>query len=104
MANSVTIESTKENAKYISGTWNHLFADDKCERSTRILLDASTQKLLRLDVQHNLAISDSYRQAFPDELADVEDSLLNANGDLFDTPNDYGLELIYTLPEWVTGG
>lgn len=104
MVNTSTSQPTQQQSCYISGIWSHLFKDDQGERTTRILIDATSQKLIRMDIQANRAINDSFRQASRDEMADVEDSLVNANSELFDMPDDYGLELTNALPEWVTGG
>lgn len=104
MTNAANLESSQAQGSYITGAWSHLFAGDQGERSTRIVVDSSTHRLMRMDIQANRAIMDSYRQATREEEADVEDSLVNANGDLFDTPDAYGLEYTDVLPAWVTGG
>lgn len=87
-------------ANLIVGTWSHLFEDG--ERLTRIALDTGTYKLIHLEVQVNRAINDHYRAATAIEFADVEDSLVNANGDLFDEPEDFGLDAASELPEWAS--
>lgn len=91
-------------ASYITGEWSHLFPCDKGERRTRIVVNATEQKLIQLQVQVNRAILDSFRPATPDELADVEDSLINANGELFDNPADYGLSTTTEIPAWASSG
>ncbi|MDU8350639.1 hypothetical protein RYA05_01900 [Pseudomonas syringae pv. actinidiae] len=87
-------------AQFITGQWAHIFEGERHDRNTRIVLDAHSQKLVSAHVQRNMAINDSYTPASRDEIADIEDSLVNANGELFDNPNDYGLEYANTLPVW----
>ena len=98
MLNAQTTPPAQIPVNLIVGTWSHLFKDG--ERLTRIVLDAGTYKLIHLDVQVNRAINNHYRAATANELADVEDSLVNANGDLFDNPAGFGLEAAYELPAW----
>lgn len=87
-------------AKFITGRWAHIFDGESHDRNTLILLDTQTQKLIEAKVQRNMAVNDSYTQATPDEIADIEDSLVNANGELFENPKDYGLEHTDNLPIW----
>ncbi|KQW19738.1 MULTISPECIES: hypothetical protein [Pseudomonas] len=101
---SILPASTHTPPHYIVGSWGHLFAGEKSERMTRIVLDAHSQKLIHLSVLANRAVEDSYREGSRAEAADVEDSLLNANGELFDNPTDYGLASVSELPAWLTGG
>lgn len=86
--------------KYIVGGWGHLFEGDKSERITMVVLDAATETLVAALVQRNRAIEDSFTPASRDEHADLEDSLINANGELFDNPADFGLEVVTELPDW----
>ena len=90
--------------KYITGTWPHLFADEKSERAVRVVLDAGSRKLLHLQVQASRALSGSYRMPSEGEFASVEYSLLNANAEVFEDPEMYGLEASEDLPGWVNGG
>lgn len=101
---SITPAGTAATPLYIVGGWGHLFVDEKSERMTRIVLDAHSQKLIHMSVQANRAVEDSYREGSAAEFADVEDSLLNANGELFDNPVDHGLAYACELPHWLTGG
>lgn len=85
--------------KLITGSWGHLFASDKSERMTCIVLDVESQKLVAAQVQRDRA-TDSFTTASRDEMADLQDSLVNANGELFDNPAGYGLSLCDSLPSW----
>jgi hypothetical protein len=86
--------------KYITGYWGHIFDGERSERMTRVVLDATTQKLLVLHVQRNRAVIDSYELSTRSELLDVEDSMINANSELFDDPNAFDLEVTASLPAW----
>lgn len=100
MADSTSTQTPHQTTRYICGEWSHIFGGGQGETGTRILLEADTQKLIRLDVQASRAIYDSYRAGSDDELADVQDTLVNANAELFDNPADFGLTLTDTLPAW----
>lgn len=85
---------------YITGNWTHIFEGDKGDRATRIVIDAEARKLLKLEVLANRAHLNSYRPATRIEFEDVEDSLLNANPELFDDPAGFGLEATAEMPAW----
>ena len=88
--------------QYITGNWGHIFEGERSERMTRVVLDATTRKVLVLQVQRNRAVADSYGLSSRTELLDVEDSMVNANPELFDDPNAFGLEATGSLPDWAT--
>lgn len=90
--------------KYIVGYWGHLFESDKDERMTRLVIDAQSHKVLRADIQANRAIGDNFREAELAELESLQQSLTGANPEVFDTPDDFGLERADDLPYWVTCG
>lgn len=86
--------------QYITGNWNHIFEGERSERMTRVVLDAATQKVLVLQVQRNRAMTDSYGLSTRNELLDVEDSMVNANPELFDDPSAFGLVVTDSMPDW----
>lgn len=88
--------------QYITGNWGHIFEGERSERMTRVVLDATTRKVLVLQVQRNRAAADSYGLSSRTELLDVEDSMVNANPELFDEPSAFGLEATGSLPDWAT--
>ncbi len=88
--------------QYITGNWGHIFEGERSERMTRVVLDATTRKVLVLQVQRNRAAADSYELSSRTELLDVEDSMVNANPELFDEPSAFGLEATGSLPDWAT--
>ncbi|WP_455233583.1 hypothetical protein [Geopseudomonas aromaticivorans] len=97
----MTSTNSSLQGKYIAGDWGHLFPEDNSERGTRIVIDIESRKVLAVMVQRNRSLEDDYTQAWPEEFASVEDSLLNANAEVFDDPEDFGLEVVDELPEWV---
>ncbi|WP_427121532.1 hypothetical protein [Pseudomonas aeruginosa] len=88
--------------QYITGNWSHIFEGERSERMTRVVLDATTRKVLVLQVQRNRAVTDSYGLSTRTELLDVEDSMVNANQDLFDDPGAFDLELTDSMPDWAS--
>lgn len=89
---------------YIVGYWGHLFENDKDERMTRLVINAHSRKVLRADIQANRAIADSFRETDLGELGSLQNSLTSANPEVFDTPEDFGMERTADLPGWVTSG
>lgn len=85
---------------YLSGDWGHIFEGEDHERSTRIVVDADARKLVFAQVQRIKSMESSYSEAIRCEMQDLEDSLLNANDDIFETPGDYGLVRTVGLPGW----
>lgn len=85
--------------QFITGNWGHIFEGEKSERMTRIVVDTCSQLLVAAQVQRN-GPTDSFTQAFREEMKDLQDSLVNANGEIFDRPGDYGLTLCEELPSW----
>lgn len=88
--------------QYITGNWGHIFEGERSERMTRVLLDSTSRKVLVLQVQRNRAVIDSYGLSTRSELLDVEDSMVNANPELFDEPSAFGMEVTGSLPDWAT--
>lgn len=87
-------------ARFITGEWAHIFEGERSDRQTRILINAETHTLLEAKVQRNRSILDSFTPATRHEMADIQDSLVNSNSELFDNPVDYGLEYANDPPAW----
>jgi hypothetical protein len=87
-------------SKFISGNWGHIFEADEHERMTRIVIDADSQKLVFAQVQRIRSMDSTYSEASRHEMADLEDSLLDANADLFNDPVGFGLTTTDEIPEW----
>ncbi|WP_046483553.1 hypothetical protein [Pseudomonas veronii] len=85
--------------EFITGDWGHLFAREKNERTTRFVIDTSSQFVVAAQVQRGEA-SDSFTNASREEMKDLQNSLVNANGEIFERPGDYGLTVCEELPAW----
>lgn len=86
--------------EFITGDWDHIFAWEKTKRATRFVIDTSSQFVVAAQVQRSEA-SDSFTEATREEMKDLQDSLVNANGEIFERPGDYGLTICEELPSWV---
>lgn len=82
--------------QYIHGSWNHLFGFRSSPVDLRFVFDTDSNRIVAMD----LSLAGAYTRALPDEIADVEDSLKNANDRVFQAPVEYGLERSSTPPEW----
>nr|WP_011923090.1 hypothetical protein [Pseudomonas fluorescens]CAM96314.1 hypothetical protein pQBR0282 [Pseudomonas fluorescens SBW25] len=87
-------------SKYISGNWGHIFEADERERMTRIVIDAESQKLVFAQIQRIRSMDSTYSEASHHEMADLEESLLDANAELFNDPVGFGLITTDAIPEW----
>ena len=74
----------------------HIFHENGSPSPVRFVFDLAANRLIALDVQ----INHRWQQASAAELADVEDSLKNANEDALDNPEDWGLDATNALPDW----
>ena len=73
--------------EFSTGDWNHIFAWEKNKRTTRFVIDTSSQFVVAMQVQRSEA-SDSFTEATREEMRDLQDSLVNANGEIFERPGD----------------
>lgn len=89
---------TTEVQRYIVGNWSHIFADSQSGRDLRLVFDTLTKKVIAMHIKTGLG----YTAATPEAMADVEDSLIIANEDALQNPEDWDLERTSTLPVWVT--
>lgn len=85
---------------YLSGYWGHIFEGEEQERMTRVVVDAEGRKLVLVLIQRIKSIESTYSEASTAEMHDLEDSLLNANDDLFEAPEEHGLIRTDGLPDW----
>lgn len=85
--------------KFHTGDWAHRFIDDRSDRMTQIVLDVDQQQLVAATVQRDRA-ADVYTAATREEFADLQDSVINANAELFDGPATFGLIAVDDLPTW----
>lgn len=80
-----------------SSLWGHIF-DGRREVMTRFVFDQSDLKLLAAQIKWDA--NGGWSDANAVELADLEDSLVNANEDALDDPANYGLLVADDLPDW----
>ncbi|MBC2692659.1 MULTISPECIES: hypothetical protein [Pseudomonas] len=83
----------------ITGDWRHTFVWEKNERLTRFVIDADSQFVVAMQVQRSEA-SESFREATREEMKDLQNSLVNAKGEIFERPSDFSLTECEELPSW----
>lgn len=78
--------------------WGHIFSENGVEREriTRFVFDTDANSLIHVDIQR----AAGERAANAAEIADLEDSLKNANSDALDDPDSWGLIASDALPAW----
>lgn len=89
--------------KYIHGVWPHFFKDSRNRESmTRIVVDTERQVILFGQVATDFKDSEPsvWRDMVASEKADILDSLVSGNPEVFDEPADYGLDSADELPQW----
>lgn len=82
--------------RYIHGNWNHIFADSTTDRDLRFVFDTTTQQVVAMQI----LTGRGYEDATPAAIADVQDSLLNANAEVLDDPEANDLKVTSELPDW----
>ncbi len=85
--------------RYLTGYgWTHIFNEDgvERERETRFAFDTQTRTLPLMDVRRD----NKWREASDVEKADLLDSLVNANSEALESPEEWDLERSDTLPDW----
>jgi hypothetical protein len=90
-----------DRARYvISGDWSHYFSDSVPEFDTRWVFDRRRWGLTVLHVKRRP--SEVWLMALPDEIQDLDDSLIDANPNALDIEmDDFGVREADELPEWV---
>lgn len=80
--------------------WGHLFEEDgkTVERTCSFVFDNDELQL------HSMRIQRDQDWGLPtrDDMADLEDSLLNANPWALDNPKSYGLRASDEIPDWAS--
>lgn len=89
-----------DRARYaISDDWSHYFSDSVPEFDTRWVFDRRRWGLTVLHVKRGS--SEVWLRALPDEIDDVDDSLIVANPNALDLEmDDFGIREADELPEW----
>jgi len=79
--------------RYVHGEWEHIFFSRPVK--TRFVFDRCCEKIVYMQVREN----DYWRPASHMDIADVQDSVLNAN-EAIDNPAEYGLTESDEPPQW----
>lgn len=95
-----TLRDATNVPRYITGNWSHIFADSSTERDLRLVFDTVTKRVIAMQIRTGIG----YECASQEAIADVQDSLLTANEDALETPDNWGLERTYELPDWSAPG
>lgn len=100
---SMTSEAIEEALKaagkkaglFVTSGWGHIF-EGIGERTVRFVFDRTKEKIIKLQI----ADGRLWRDATAAQLADVEDSLINANEEALEDPFAYSLTPVDELPDW----
>ena len=90
-----------ETSRYIATNpyWEHIFDEDQGAVLTEWIFDTETEKLVGAMIADKSSLNfANWHKASPDELADLEDSIKNANEDCIDNPEDWDLIQTNELP------
>lgn len=91
-----TTES-EDDAKYlVSDGWSHLFGVGMPESLVRFVFDLEEHQITQMQIKGSLG----WVPAIAIQMEDVEDSLINANPQAFDDPEDFDCYKTSTLPQW----
>jgi hypothetical protein len=82
--------------RYIVGEWAHIFPKRRGMSTVRLAFDKQTRRIVAMQKYGE----SGYKEASSADVADVEDSIVNANAEAIDNPADFGLELTDALPIW----
>lgn len=80
----------------VSEGWGHLFGPGNNETTVRFVFDREVHRIIMMEYQER----GQWRRATAFDIADVQDSLLNANGEALDKPGEYDCSNSHDLPEW----
>jgi hypothetical protein len=87
---------------FLSGTWSHLFVEEgrEVERECDMVMDLSTLKVVDMNVRRG----SRWEASTPIERDDVTDSVVNANDDAIDHPEDWDLVVTDERPALEVAG
>lgn len=82
----------------LTGHWEHIFLEGGTERKRecRIVFDLDRNEVTRMDVR----VGHKWRESDLAQRQDVTDSIVNANAECLDAPEDWDLEATDSLPQW----
>lgn len=85
------------------GLWGHIFDNAEGEVMTQFVYDTQERKLVAAKIVGGQSEGGPWwTDASPVMVADLEDSLVNANEDALDNPGDWGLAVSDELPDWAS--
>lgn len=83
-------------APFVTGEWGHLFGPGSSETIVRFVADIEKEEIVALQAQ----TSRGWVACNAREIADVADSLFNANEEVLLQPKEHGLDRCIDLPDW----
>lgn len=89
---------TNEQPRYLVGQWEHLFDEGDRDRNRLcdIVFDTTLNKVIHMSVQRDQKM----RPSTQIERDDLTDSLVNANPEAIDNPEEWDLQRTSLLPDW----
>jgi hypothetical protein len=89
---------TAQIPRYVHRGWSHIFSNSNTDQDLRLVFDRATDRIVAMELIKSRGTETAGSMA----IADVQDSLLNANAEALDHPEDWGLEESDQLPDWAT--
>jgi hypothetical protein len=97
----VSAEEEVQKLPYLQGQWEHIFGHDTRTTMVRFVLDCAEKRIEAMQIKSGPTDAD-WIDANADQVADVEDSVVNANEECLQMPDAYGLEFAYVPPAWAS--
>jgi len=87
---------------WMSGEWSHLFVEDgrQVERQCDLVFDLRTSQVVEMNVQR----AGRWETASRIECEDVTDSLVNANPEAIEDPEENGFDTAFERPSLMVAG
>lgn len=85
--------------RYVVGDWEHIFSNTKGASDIRFAFDTIENKIIAMQIR----LGAGYEDATSVAVAEVQDSLLNANEEVLSNPVGNGFNFTNDLPNWATG-
>ncbi len=90
----------KKLERYVHGDWSHIFHENGPDTPVRFAFDRTENKVVAMEILKR----SRWYPASTDEIADVQDSVMNANETALSAAKDWGLEESNSLPDWAVAG
>jgi hypothetical protein len=82
--------------RYVHGMWEHIFDEGRTPKTVRLIFDRESNGITAMEIKDG----QGWVFAYSYEIADVEDSLKNANPEALTAPADFGLSESNEHPTW----